>query len=693
MNLRRALPSLLSLAVLLCSGVALRAQAYTTIVVFGDSLSDTGNVAHLTQSAYGIRYPGILLDYTDGRFTDGSLTLPPAQQFTGLWIEQAAATLGAAPMVKDSLDGGTNYAYGDATTAAGSQVVSYSSGGTTFSITIQNVGGQIAAYLATHPVITNKTLFVVWGGANDVLQATTQAQITAAATLETANIQALIAAGATDFLIPNLPPLGAIPRLNGNAAASALATAGALGYNTALAAGVAGLPTANPGKTLRLFQMDIFSLFNSVLASPAVFGLVNATQSAQGQPVDPDEYLFWDDLHPTTYGHYLIARLAESVLTENNAAATTLSLGSANALAGQTVPLKAVVAAPMGTTTVPTGLVTFYSGSTAVATALLDATGTATASLIAGAVAGSPYGITAHYSGDGVYYANVSASANLTVLATPVATTTTLASSSASINSGSSVTLTATVTSPVGPPTGTVTFMDGMTVLGMGTLTAGATNSTATYTAAALGAGTHNLTAVLGANATYASSTSAALSVTVVAPSYTFTASPTMMTVSSGSSGSTTLTVTPVGGLTGTYMLACGTLPAHFSCSFSPTSVTLTGSNTAQTSMLTIATNVATAELAAPSRPGAPMSLPVVAAFALFPCVGGLALVGSKRRQLRSLHLTVLLIVLSGGALLGLAGCAKSSPNAPAGTYTVPVTLTPSGSGSSASLNITVVVQ
>jgi len=50
------------------------------IVVFGDSLSDVGNVAHLTQSAYGIRIPGLAVNYANGRFTDGIYTTPAAQR-------------------------------------------------------------------------------------------------------------------------------------------------------------------------------------------------------------------------------------------------------------------------------------------------------------------------------------------------------------------------------------------------------------------------------------------------------------------------------------------------------------------------------------------------------------------------------------------------------------------------------------
>src|SRR5215472_2826029 len=100
------------LAILGCAGALAQVKDYSTIVVFGDSLSDTGNVAHLTESQYGIRIPGPIVDYTDGRFTDGFDTIPAAQKYFGNWVEQFAATLPSHPQITDSLDGGTNYAYG-----------------------------------------------------------------------------------------------------------------------------------------------------------------------------------------------------------------------------------------------------------------------------------------------------------------------------------------------------------------------------------------------------------------------------------------------------------------------------------------------------------------------------------------------------------------------------------------------------
>src|ERR1019366_6809071 len=82
------------------------AQTYNTIVVFGDSLSDAGNDAHVFNAKYGFRFPGTIFDYTDGRFTDGIDTFPSTQNYNGVWIEQLAAMLPSRPVVMASLDGG-----------------------------------------------------------------------------------------------------------------------------------------------------------------------------------------------------------------------------------------------------------------------------------------------------------------------------------------------------------------------------------------------------------------------------------------------------------------------------------------------------------------------------------------------------------------------------------------------------------
>ena len=302
------------LAILGCAGLLAQVRDYSRIVVFGDSLSDTGNVAHLTDSLYGIRIPGPAVDYTDGRFTDGFDTIPAAQKYFGNWVEQFAASLPDHPVIKDSLDGGTDYAYGFATTGSGTSTLAFGPSNL-FPVQVENIGQQITEYLSTHPKIDQHTLFIVWGGAVDVLYATSPKDVVAGAFHQVLNIQRLIDAGATQFLVVNVPPLGLTPRLNGSPSASLTATAGSALFNSYLATGIAVLKDFYWFRHLKVYQLDTFRLLNSIAAAPAAFSLTNANAPAQGQfLVDPDTYLFWDDLHPTTRGHNILAGTATGLL-------------------------------------------------------------------------------------------------------------------------------------------------------------------------------------------------------------------------------------------------------------------------------------------------------------------------------------------------------------------------------------------
>jgi len=294
---------------------AKHAPDYKSIVVFGDSLSDTGNVADLTQAKYGIRIPGPDADYTDGRFTDGADTDPAAETYFGVWIEQLAATFPSKPKIKASLDGGTDYAYGFAFTGTDTSVFSFGPSDS-LSVNVNNIGQQVTNYLATHPKIDDKTLFVIWGGANDLLNATSDDDVIDAGINQAIHIQRLIDAGATQFIVPNLPPLGLVPRLNGSPTTSVPATEAAELYNEVLAGGIAVVRDFNRRKNINLAQLDVFALFNQIVADPAEYALVNVTTSSQAAAVDPDTYLFWDGLHPTTRGHNILAIAAGKLLAQ-----------------------------------------------------------------------------------------------------------------------------------------------------------------------------------------------------------------------------------------------------------------------------------------------------------------------------------------------------------------------------------------
>ena len=303
-------PSTLILAFIFSCAVAFsQAKDYAHIVVFGDSLSDTGNVARLSE-VNGFRMPSPVAGYTDGRFTDGKDTIPAAKKYFGVWVETLAASMPSHPTVTNSLDGGSNYAYGFAFTGDGTTTLTYGPGDI-FAVDVKNMGQQINDYLATKPIIDSSTLFIVWGGANNLNYAKSPADVVAAATQETVDIQRLIDAGATQLLVLNLPPMGLIPRLNGSPATSLPANAAAALFNSWLDTGISVLHDLYGNRHLVIYRLDVFSLFNQIVANPGQLGLTNITDPSQGANlVNPDTYLFWDDLHPTTRGHHLLADAA-----------------------------------------------------------------------------------------------------------------------------------------------------------------------------------------------------------------------------------------------------------------------------------------------------------------------------------------------------------------------------------------------
>jgi hypothetical protein len=195
--------------------------------------------------------------------------------------------------------------------------------------------------------------------------------------------------------------------------------------------------------------------------------------------------------------------------------ATTSSVASsANPSAfGQSVTLTATITANSPGSGIPTGTVTFADGSTILGTAMLNGSGIATfgtSSLSVGS-----HSITAVYGGDTDFTSSTSSTLSQTV--NPDATTSAVASSANPSVFTQSVTFTATVTanSPgSGNPTGSVTFYDGSTILGDGSLASGI----ATFSISDLALGDHSITAVYNGSPQYLVSTSPAFIQTVNAP-------------------------------------------------------------------------------------------------------------------------------------------------------------------------------
>lgn len=207
---------------------------------------------------------------------------------------------------------------------------------------------------------------------------------------------------------------------------------------------------------------------------------------------------------------------------------------------GQTVTFTAGVSAAAPGAGTPTGTITFMDGSTALATVTLAADGTASFSTFALGVGG--HTITAVYGGDANFFNNSAAVAQTVVTD---ATTTTLSSSANPSKLAQGVTFTATVTpnpdagTAFFSPSGTVTFFDGNTALGTGTLA----NGVATLTLASLPAGGHTITATYSGDTDFGGSTSAPLAQSVNKGSTTTTLSSSLNPVVFGQSVTFTATV------------------------------------------------------------------------------------------------------------------------------------------------------
>jgi hypothetical protein len=204
-----------------------------------------------------------------------------------------------------------------------------------------------------------------------------------------------------------------------------------------------------------------------------------------------------------------------SVEFQSPATTTTLTVSAGSVVLGHPVTLTARVApTSVGPNNVPTGTVTFFSGTTSLGTAALDATGTATLTL--SNEPGGLLSLTAAYSGDALFSAGTSPATTLNVVSP--ATTTTLTITPLTVAFGRPVTLTAVVTGAPGAPnvpTGTVTFLSGTRVLGTATLDA---TGRATLTISNEPAGLLSITAQYGGDGLFTASTSAASLLRVFVP-------------------------------------------------------------------------------------------------------------------------------------------------------------------------------
>jgi len=278
-------------ACILSAMVCLPARAdFAKLYVFGDSLSDDGNVYTLTGGAF-------------------PPSPPYAQHFSSgpVAVDRLANILGISLL--PSTAGGKNYAVGGATTGTANFLT------TEFpplTPALNNTGmqTQVNTFTAARPAFDpSTTLFVLWGGPNDFLLSPTPATAAQAVTNLTNEIVALESVGARNFLVPNMPDLSITPFGRSLTAEQQLGLQQlSLGFDAGLDHALAAVRAGSP-PGVDIVGFNTLGALNALLANPSAFGLSNVTDPCfNGVSVcgDPDQYLFWDTVHPTAHVHDIL---------------------------------------------------------------------------------------------------------------------------------------------------------------------------------------------------------------------------------------------------------------------------------------------------------------------------------------------------------------------------------------------------
>jgi phospholipase/lecithinase/hemolysin len=263
---RSLLVRAIAVLAMLLGGAARSETAFSRLVVFGDSLSDTGNA---------------------GRFSNGSV-----------WVEVLARRLNVT--LQYSQAGGLNFAVGGARLDPRSGPTS--------------LRAQADLFLK-RPRQVGRTLHVVYGGGNDLLAAVGHPQAFALVEAAAASLHAIVADlvehGATDILVPNLPDIGITPEIRARGPqAIGAARALTVAFNSAADRRLSALMMPRSGP-LRIYRLNVYALAERVIRDPTSFGFVESAKPCSGSS-RCEGYLFWDRVHPTAQAH---RRLAEAALS------------------------------------------------------------------------------------------------------------------------------------------------------------------------------------------------------------------------------------------------------------------------------------------------------------------------------------------------------------------------------------------
>jgi phospholipase/lecithinase/hemolysin len=330
------------------------ASTYKTIYAFGDSLSDAGNDSILT-SATGTEPVSPPYYHTNVAIV-GGIASESASVFSNgpVWVQDLSLALSLGTL-EPSLLGGNDFAYGAAETGSTPQ-----NAGDATDAAI-SLPAQLSEFSAATGNVAANALVTVSIGANDIFAILASTGLTAgqqaadvsdAVANEMSFIKSMAKLGASNFLVFNVPNLGLVPEVttgmaNGSnqpsAALDATATNLSASYNAQLAAALSAQSAAT-GETIHI--LDASSLIDQAAADPSAFSLTNTTTPvwsgnfsstssgtlAATSLAQQNQYLFWDDYHPTAAVHQDLANVALAEVGPNQSANVTVTGAAGNVL-------------------------------------------------------------------------------------------------------------------------------------------------------------------------------------------------------------------------------------------------------------------------------------------------------------------------------------------------------------------------
>lgn len=286
------------------------AASLDKMVVFGDSLSDNGNLFEFMKRQLPLSPP-----YFDGRFTDGPI-----------WVERLLASY----YPNDSANHLLDYAFGGAGVLEN----------TDDDDGLFTLDREIDSYLLSHQGMADEhSLFVVWIGSNNYLALPEDTD----ASLHDVNLgiqhglERLADKGAKHILVVNLPDLGRIPAARDFEAVELLSHL-AKTHNLMLQNTVKELQTRYP--SVQWLSFDVDGMFGDVMNYPEHYGFTNVTDTCYEEMLDDQPssasilkmvskvqlksakknactgYLFFDPVHPSAPAHQLMAERTRLLLDE-----------------------------------------------------------------------------------------------------------------------------------------------------------------------------------------------------------------------------------------------------------------------------------------------------------------------------------------------------------------------------------------